>query len=403
MALADQSLVRAEEVDGETRFRMLDTIREFAAERLTESGERGEIERRHGATYLALAKEAAPKLSGDDQRRWLGRLERDHDNIRAVLDRSTAAGDGAMAIPLAFAMWRYWQKRGHLAEARRRLQAIADAPWSRDDPLLRARVMEALGGVAWWQADLDTMAPAYDEALAIWQATDDRREIVNALYNDSFKYAVSYAPGLSDPERAGLDQMSKAQEIAREIGDERGRANALWGIGNWLYFHDTEDRGSAQFREALGIFRAEGDRTMEAWSLHMLSSAEIRAGKLDESREAVSEALRIFHQYGDISGITLALDDYAALAVAEDDLPRAARLWGAARALSSAGGVLLADFVDQQYEFYSRPNARLAMGTDELERYAAEGRTMTLDESVAYALGTTVDALAPHEHSGTAR
>src|SRR4029079_6131152 len=115
MALAAQSLVRAEEVDGETRFRMLDTIREFAAEQLTEGGEREEIDRRHGATFLALAREAAPKLSGDDQRRWLGRLERDHDNIRAVLDRSMTAGDAETPIRLGFAMWRYWRKRGPLA------------------------------------------------------------------------------------------------------------------------------------------------------------------------------------------------------------------------------------------------------------------------------------------------
>ncbi|HEY8845048.1 MAG TPA: hypothetical protein VIM24_00170, partial [Candidatus Limnocylindrales bacterium] len=128
-ALADQSLVRAEEVDGETRFRMLDTIREFAAERLTESGERDEIERRHSATFLVLAETVTPRLTGDDQRRWLGRLERDHDNIRAVLDRAVAAGDGSTAIRLGFAMWRYWQKRGHLAEARRRLQQMAEAPW----------------------------------------------------------------------------------------------------------------------------------------------------------------------------------------------------------------------------------------------------------------------------------
>jgi len=92
----------------------------------------------------------------------------------------------------------------------------------------------------------------------------------------------------------------------------------------------------------------------------------------------------------------------AAVAVAEDDFPRAARLWGAARALSSAGGVRLADFVDEQYEFYSRPNARFTLPPEELERYAEEGRRMTLDESVAYALGTTVDELAPHDHAGVA-
>jgi tetratricopeptide (TPR) repeat protein len=400
MSLADQSLVRAEDVDGETRFRMLDTIREFASERLTESGERAAIERRHSSTFLALAESVTGKLTGEDQRRWLGRLERDHDNIRAVLDRAVAAADAPTAIRLAFAMWRYWQKRGHLAEARRRLQAMAEMPWSRADRVLRARLMEALGGVAWWQADIELMGPAYAEALAIWEDIGDKGELVNALYNNSFKYAVTEDLKTSDPDRVGYDGMTRALALATEIGDDRGRANVLWGLGNYTYFHDTDDRGLTQFAEALEIFRRIGDRTMEAWSLHMLSTALIRARKVEESREKASEALRLFHAFGDVAGITLALDDQASLAVAEGDLPRAARLWGAARALSSAGGVGLADFVDAQFEFYSRPNARFILEPAELERYAQEGRTMTLDESVAYALGTTIDALAPHDHSG---
>jgi predicted ATPase/class 3 adenylate cyclase len=400
MALADQSLVRAEEVDGETRFRMLDTIREFAAERLAESEEREEIERRHAATFLALAVALTPRLSGDDQRRWLGRLERDHDNIRAVLDRAVAAGDGPTAIGLGFAMWRYWQKRGHLAEARRRLQAMADAPWSRDDPVLRARLMEALGGVAWWQADLDTMAPAYMEALAIWEQLGEQGELVNALYNNSFIYAVTEDPKASDPDRIGYHGMVRALDLATSLGDDRGRANVLWGLGNYTYFHDTDDRGLAQFQESLDIFRRIGDRTMEGWSLHMLSTALIRARDIDGSRRNAAEALRLFHAFGDVAGMTLALDDFAAIAVADGDLPRAARLWGAARALSTAGGVGLADFVDAQFEFYSRPNARFMLEPAELERYAMEGRAMTLDESVAYALQTSIDELAPHDHAG---
>ena len=400
MSLVDQSLVRAEDIDGETRFRMLDTIREFASERLTERGERAEIERRHTVAFVDLAEALTTRLSGDDQRQWLGRLERDHDNIRAVLDRAVAAADGASAIRLGFAMWRYWQKRGHLAEARRRLQAIADAPWSRDDPVLRARLLEALGGVAWWGADIDVMGPAYAEALEIWEGIGDQREIVNALYNNSFRYAVTEDLKNSDPDRIGYNGMIRALELATAIGDDRGRANVLWGLGNYTYFHDTDDRGLAQFAEALEIFRRIGDRTMEAWSLHMVSTALIRARDVDQSRERADAALRLFHAFGDVAGITLALDDYAAIAVANADLPRAARLWGAARALSSAGGVGLADFVDAQFEFYSRPNARFILEPAELERFAQEGRAMTLDESVAYALETTIDALAPHDHSG---
>ncbi len=403
VALADQSLIRAEDTEGGTRFRMLDTIREFAAERLAESGEKDEIERGHAATFVALTESLTPRLSGDDQRRWLGRLERDHDNIRSVLDRSAAAGDGETAIRLAFAMWRYWQKRGHLAEASRRLRAMAAAPWSRADPVLRARLMEALGGVAWWQADIATMAPAYHEALRIWEELGDPREIANALYNDSFRFAVSANPTEADSDGIAFGQMSRARDLAAAAGDERGRANALWGIGNYQFFHDADDRGAAQFEDALEVFARVGDRTMEAWSLHMLGTALLRANELERSRALVDRAMRLFHRFGDVAGITLCLDDFASLAIANADFPRSARLWGAARALSSAGGVQLADFVDQQFEFYGRPNARSSIDPAELERYALEGRAMTLDESVAYALETDIDALAPHDHAGISR
>jgi hypothetical protein len=261
--------------------------------------------------------------------------------------------------------------------------------------------MEALGGVCWWQADIAAMGMAYAEALALWQAIGDKREIANALYNDSFRYAVSEEPGDRDPERRGYRQMHRARDLAAEAGDERGRANALWGIGNWLYFHDAEDRGADQFAEAIAAFRRLGERTMEAWSHHMLGTAQIRGGTLDEARRNVAAAMRLFHGFGDVAGLTLTLDDFASIAIAEGDLPRAAKLWGAARALSAAGGVGLADFVDRQFEFYGRPSTRESFDPAELDRLAAEGRSMTLDESVAYALGVDIDELAPHDHAGT--
>jgi predicted ATPase len=399
MALADQSLVRAEQFEDATRFRMLDTIREFAAEQLTASGERAEIERRHTASFVALAERLTPRLAQADQRLWLGRLERDHDNIRAVLDRTVAAGDGDPAIRLGFAMWRYWQKRGHLAEARRRLEAMVSAPWSHDDPVLRARLMEARGGVGWWQADLEGMGPAYEEALAIWERLGDAKEIANALYNDSFRYAITSEPGTADPPRTGFDQMTRARDLATAAGDERGRANALWGMGNWLYFHKLEDAGVTQFREALEIFQRLGERTMEAWSHHMLGAAFIQPGVLDEAKRHVEAAMRLFHSFGDVAGITLTLDDFASIAVAGGELTRAAKLWGAARALSSAGGVGLADLVDQKY-IRLRPTAEPAIDRAELDRLAEEGRSLTLDEAVAFAVGTSIDDLGPHGHGG---
>jgi hypothetical protein len=247
------------------------------------------------------------------------------------------------------------------------------------------------------------MGQAYAEALEIWQEIGEPREIANALYNDSFRYAVAEENGQRDPDRLGFTQMNRAHDLAIAAGDERGRANALWGIGNWLYFHAADDNGIAAMNEAIDVFRRLGDRTMEAWSNHMLGVAHIRAGPIDEARRNVQAAMRIFHGFGDVAGITLTLDDFASIAIADGDLPRAARLWGAARALSAAGGVGLADFVDTQFEFYGRPSTRNAIDAAELERLAEEGRTMTLDESVAYALETSIDALAPHEHAGASR
>jgi predicted ATPase/class 3 adenylate cyclase len=401
MALSDQSLVKAEEIDGEVRFRLLDTIREFAAEQLAAGGEREAVEGRHTAAYLALAEAAAPELAGRDQGRWLGRLERDHDNIRAALDRAVAASDGDVAIRIAFAMWRYWQKRGHLAEASRRLAAIAEQPWSRDDPVLRARLMEAVGGVAWWTAQRDTMIAAYGEALAIWRSIGDKREIANALYNDSFQYALVWDPAANDPDGVGFARMNEALDLFREIGDDRGIANSLWAIGNFRYFHALPDQGVDHFREALEIYRRVGEQTQEAWSLHMLGTAQIRLGQLDEAVMSLREGLRLFHGAGDIAGIALSLDDLASEAAGRGNLPRAAQLWGAARATSAAGGVGLADLVELQVEFQNRPSARSSLDPAELERYASLGRAMTLDESVAFALDMPIDELpGPHEHVG---
>jgi predicted ATPase/class 3 adenylate cyclase len=404
MSLADQSLVKVESVAGETRFRQLDTIHEFAREQLMASGEAAEIERRHAVAFVELAEATAPALAGDRQREALGRLERDHDNIRAVLDRATAAGDADTAIRLGFAMWRYWQKRGHLVEARRRLLAIADQPWSRSEPILRARLMEALGGVGWWQADRDILISAYTEALEIWRSIGDKREIANALYNSSFQYAIAVDLAASDPDGIGIAYMEESLALYREIGDEHGIANALWGIGNYRYFHGDPNHGVPEAREALAIYRRLGDQTMEAWSLHMIATGSLRSGNVAEATENSGVAIRLFHAAGDVSGITLCLDDLAGAASVAGDLPRAARLWGAARALSSASGVRLADLVDSQVEGTSRPNARLAMDPAELERYAMEGRQMSVDESVAYALEIPIDDLpGPHQHVGGTR
>ncbi|HEY4226759.1 MAG TPA: adenylate/guanylate cyclase domain-containing protein [Candidatus Limnocylindrales bacterium] len=390
-SLANQSLIRIIEDPSAPRFEMLDTIREYAAEMLEARGQRLELEARHGRWLVEFAKRGAAELSGNDQRTWLEAFEDAHDNIRVALDRAAARADAATAINLAFLTWRFWQKRGHLYEARRRLEAITAAEWSRNDPILRARLDEALGGVCWWQGDVARMGPVYREAAEIWRSLGDRAELANALYNYAFTFTVppDSVAGTSidaDPTGEGLATLEEALAIYRELGDERGEANVLWGLGNRRYFENEIDPGSEDLRLALVKFRKVGDRTMEGWSLHMLGSALIRLGRLDEAREDLLAAVRIFHEASDATGLTLVLDDLSSLAIAEGQIERAGRLWGAARNLVATTGANLASFVDVSVELENRPNVRKAMPTGDLDRLAREGAAMTLDDLVAYVL-----------------
>jgi predicted ATPase/class 3 adenylate cyclase len=398
VALADQSLIRSVETSGDPRFDVLDTIEAFAGEMLAKRGEGAEITARHSRWFLDLGERLAPELAGVEQRGLLDQLDREHDNIRAVLDRATAAGDAATAIGLAFAVWRFWQKRGHLYEARRRLDAMAAAPWSREDPVLRGRLMEALGGVCWWMADIKAMRPAYEEAVEIWRRLGDKRELANALYNYSFVFSVPEDPTnvaeTVDVSGEGERAQDEALALYRELGDVRGEANVLWGQGNKKYFSEKPDAGVEEFRSALEKFRQVGDRTMEAWSLHMGGSALLRSRRKDESRPLLIEALRHFVEAGDAAGMTLVIDDLSAQALADDQPERAARLWGAGRALARATGATLASYTDAWIESLLRPNVKNMIDPTDLERWAAEGAALSLNEAVAYALGVTVEELA---------
>jgi predicted ATPase/class 3 adenylate cyclase len=391
MALADQSLIKVDEgPDGEPRFRQLDTIREYASEQLTARGDTAAIQSRHRDRFVALAEEATPRLAGADQRRWLDRLELEHDNIRAVLDRAMAAPDPPTAIRLGFAMWRFWQKHGHLAEARRRLEAMDTATWSHDDPRLRAKLQEALGGVCWWQADIEAMARHYREALTIWQSLGDEAELANAYYNESFTYAMPADPTVDlaarDPDDIGLEHLSLARDLFTKVGDERGIANTLWALGNMHYFRNHPGQGTDEFRQALDIFRRTDDRTMEAWALHMLGTGLLREGHVEEAKGHLALAMRHFQAAGDTAGITLEFDDLAAVAVAEGDFERAARLRGVARNLANETGARLASFIEDTFENEVRPSVRSHLTAAEIDRLGAEGAALPLDQAVAYAL-----------------
>ncbi|MBA2300956.1 MAG: hypothetical protein H0W22_09330 [Chloroflexi bacterium] len=387
--LVDQSLVRLDQEREEPRFAMLETIREYAAEMLASAGDADTIPARHATAMLELAQQAAPNLSGATQRAWLDRLEREHDNLRAALDWATTRPEPQVAVRLSFALWRFWQQRGYLNEARARFGSMAAQDWALE-PVDRARFAEAFGGVAYWQSDQPTAQRWYEEALAIWRGIGDKGEIANALYNRAYADIISVMGGApsKDGLASGRAMLEEALALYREVGDKGGEGNVVWGLGSYYYFTANAREAETWYQRSLDLHRTAGDRTMEAWSLHMLALSAIGQRQFDVAREKGRHALRHFYEAGDVSGVTLVLDDLAIVAVDDGDVERAGRLWGAARHLQQTTGTALADYVEQNYQIFKVPTPHHVLSPEDLAARAAEGAAMGFDEVVAYALGT---------------
>lgn len=385
-ALVDHSLVRADEAGDEPRFGMLEPIREYAVERLAASDEEAAVRERHARSMLALATRAEPELAGPDQRRWLDRLELEHANLRAALDWAEELGDAPVALGLAVRVWRFWQKRGHLREARTRVERLLARPWASDPTPLRGDLLEVAGGIAYWHGEPRAAEPYYEESLAIRRASGDSGAVANACYNLSFCFIVGGMHDEAARTRA-LALLEESLERYRELNDDRGTANALWGIGCARYFINDNEGAVAPLEESLALYRKVGDRTQEGWALHQLGSSHLKLGHLDTARDLLRDGLRLFRDAGDLAGVTVILDDISASAVADGDLVRAARLHGLARRLQQTSGTDLARFIEEAFEERSRRSARQVMTAEDLARHAAEGRAMTLDDGVRYALG----------------
>ena len=396
--LIDQSLIRLDESHAEPRFAMLETIREFAAEMLAGRGDAAVISDRHAAAMLELAQQAAPQLSGDEQRSWLDRLERDHDNMRAALDWAIAKPDPSLAARLAFSLWRFWQQRGYLNEARARFDRIDAQGWTLDT-VDQARFAEAYGGIAYWQSDASTARRLYTEQLRLWRELGDKREIANALYNRAYADMIDVMQGKGAPLANASDAplLNEALEIYREIGDVGGEANLLWALGSVNFFTANASVAEGWYRQSLELHRKAGNRSMEAWSLHMLGLSLVNQQQFEEATEVVRHAMRHFYEAGDVSGVTLVLDDLAIIAIGLGDRERGGRLWGAARHLQQRTGTGLADYVQHSNELYGVPTPKDALPADELAPLSALGAAMSYDEIVAYALEVSASDL-PRSH-----
>ena len=206
---------------------MLETVRQYARNRLRESGEEAQWQRRHFAYFLAVAEEAEPQLTSASQQACLDRLETEHDNLRCALVWSCAVGgDAAGGLRLAGALWRFWYVRGYASEGRDWLRGLlATAPEERG-AAARAKALNAAGALAWVQSDDKAAGMLFEQSLAIRRKLGDRQGIASSLGNLG---AVALDHGNS-PTATALYEESLA--IQRELGDRWGIASSLNNLGD---------------------------------------------------------------------------------------------------------------------------------------------------------------------------
>ena len=373
--LGDQGLLRRVESAGQSRFLMLETIREYAVERLMSAGDEDDVRDRHARAYLAFAERAAPMYTRRDVRSWLDRSETDHDNLRAAFGRAVERGDGEIAQRLSGALWRFWQMRGHLHEGREKIAMAFRLPGGTGPSELAAH--EAAGGLAYWQADMSAAEDHYLAALDLARQEGEPALIANAIYNVSSPRAASLGV------EAALAMLDEGLALAESVGDPVLMGRIHWGKGGVYYLTEQPETDNpaaalAEYLKAAEALAGTDEIFDIGWTERMLASVLLGLGRPDEAEGHLRKGLPLFVEAGDISALPLYVADFVQLALARDQFDRALVLAGAASALQTHSETRLLDLVANNVKGLDR--AIEAVGHERAEKLAAEGQAMNVDQ-----------------------
>ena len=425
-SLADKNLVLARTQGEVTRYHLLETVRQYAYDRLTESGESRVVRTRHSDYFLMFAEEINPKLDGSEQIQWLRVLEEEHDNLRQALtwyaEDVQDAEAGEKGLRLAAALQPFWMIRGHLSEGREYLIALLAHSKGRKPTKACAMALNRAGTLAHLQGDYAQAHALHEEGLSLIRELGDKEDIATsliargrvasaeghfqarALYEESLSIyrelgnqegiacSLTYL-GIAVQQQGDYDLarsfFEESLSIYRDLGNQRGIAHSFIQLG--LLAHEQQDGILAHvlIEECLALQRDLGNRQGIIMALKNLGFIDLNQGEYDLARSYFQESVSICNELGDRRLIADDFEMLARIAFKEAQEMRCACLWGAAAALRETLGSLLPLSVREE-QAREMTAVRATLGDDDFAMAWEQGRSMTMQQIIEYALNEKV-------------
>jgi predicted ATPase/transcriptional regulator with XRE-family HTH domain len=417
-SLVDNNLLwQVEGPDGEARFGMLETVREYGLEQLEAHGEADLMRRHHAAYFLLLAEAAEPKIRGPEQLAWLERLEAEHDNLRAALGWTVKQGEAETALQLAGRLHWFWYLRGHWTEGRRWLDAALALPAAGERTGARASALVGAGILAFPQGDYSVARARLHEAIVSGRELENKTSLATGLHGLAWvallqgDYTAMHTPlaeavalfreagdvwglatslctagiaALQVDDPAARDLFEESLALFRTLDDTWGLARTANCLGEMARAKGDDERAAAFYEESLARYRALGQWNTAAIVIHNLGYiAEHR----DEPRRAVAcfaEGLRLHAEHGDRRGIASCLAGVAGAVGLLEQPERAALLFGAAQALFETTGAAMDPIDRMDYDRYLA-SVRSQLGEAAFSTAWAVGRALPLDQAIVEA------------------
>ena len=375
MQLRDRSLLQCEATGPKMRFSLLETVREYAEQRLSDA-EHGQMCHRHAAYFLELAEQADAGMRGGESVLWLKRVNLEHDNFRAALQFSLEREDATAALKISAALWRFWYTRGHLAEGfhwlERSLAACPDAEVG-----LRVRALMGAGNIAYERCEYEIARPLYEEALKLRRALHDVRGIASALNS-----LGNIAYDLNDY-RTARTLFEESLVLYRQTDAANGKACVLSNLAN-ISGH-AGDYGTARtlHAEALTLFRETADLPNIALTLNNLADKVLQCADWESALPLLDEALRIGRILESNESLAYSLTGFATLALRQGEKERAARLFGTVHTLREDSEGVQHHISKQEFE-QNCQLLRSALGETTFQKIWDKGRVMRIEQVAAF-------------------